>query len=231
MKIVKNVCRWILIVLCLGTLFSCGLFSVSGLMGLLVAVLALPFAPIRSLWKRILPADAPRFAKGAILAAAFLVMLAAVPGSDTENTEPQATAQPTATAVIETPAPTPTATATPTPTPSPTPSPAPTATPEPTPIATPQPTEPPVPTPVPVPETTPAQQEVAAADNGGAAAAQAPADTTYTAPQSGMVYIAGSGNGSKYHSSPSCSNMKNPVALTQAEAESRGYTPCKKCYG
>ena len=44
-----------------------------------------------------------------------------------------------------------------------------------------------------------------------------------------MVWIPQSG--SKYHSSPSCSNMKNPTQVTVEEAESRGYEPCKKCYG
>ena len=44
------------------------------------------------------------------------------------------------------------------------------------------------------------------------------------------VYIAGSGNGTKYHSNPNCSNMKNPIEISLSEAEARGYEPCKKCY-
>lgn len=36
--------------------------------------------------------------------------------------------------------------------------------------------------------------------------------------------------GSKYHSNPSCSGMKNPSQLSRTEAESQGYTPCKRCY-
>lgn len=44
------------------------------------------------------------------------------------------------------------------------------------------------------------------------------------------VYIAGSGDGTKYHSNPNCSNMKNPVAISISEAQSRGYGACKKCY-
>lgn len=43
------------------------------------------------------------------------------------------------------------------------------------------------------------------------------------------VYIAASGNGTKYHMSSSCSNMKGTVALSVSEAKSRGYSPCKKC--
>ena len=36
--------------------------------------------------------------------------------------------------------------------------------------------------------------------------------------------------GTKYHSSPSCSNMKNPSQVTEQTAKNRGYTPCSKCY-
>lgn len=36
--------------------------------------------------------------------------------------------------------------------------------------------------------------------------------------------------GSKYHSTPDCSNMKNSLQVTKEEAEERGYEPCKKCY-
>lgn len=36
--------------------------------------------------------------------------------------------------------------------------------------------------------------------------------------------------GQKYHKTASCSNMKNPEQVTQSEAESRGFTPCKRCY-
>lgn len=43
-----------------------------------------------------------------------------------------------------------------------------------------------------------------------------------------MVWIPKSG--SKYHSNSGCSNMKNPTQVTKAEAEERGYEPCKKCY-
>lgn len=43
-----------------------------------------------------------------------------------------------------------------------------------------------------------------------------------------MVWIPKSGK--KYHSDPSCSNMKNPSQVTKEEAEDRGYEPCKKCY-
>ncbi|MBP3313670.1 MAG: hypothetical protein J6K84_03315 [Oscillospiraceae bacterium] len=44
-----------------------------------------------------------------------------------------------------------------------------------------------------------------------------------------MVWIPKSGN--KYHSSSSCSNMKNPSQVTEEDAIARNYTPCSKCYG
>ncbi|MBQ8748577.1 MAG: hypothetical protein IJZ14_02075 [Oscillospiraceae bacterium] len=47
--------------------------------------------------------------------------------------------------------------------------------------------------------------------------------------QSANVWIPTNG-GKKYHKSASCSNMKNPERVTQSEAESRGFTPCKRCY-
>lgn len=51
-----------------------------------------------------------------------------------------------------------------------------------------------------------------------------------TAPpaQTQMVWIPNSG--SKYHSNPSCSNMKNPQQVTLDYAQSAGYEPCKKCH-
>jgi hypothetical protein len=43
------------------------------------------------------------------------------------------------------------------------------------------------------------------------------------------VWIAGP-DGKKYHSSPTCSGMKNPVRITLDEAIRRVVEPCKKCY-
>lgn len=37
-------------------------------------------------------------------------------------------------------------------------------------------------------------------------------------------------SGTKYHKISDCSGMKNPSQVTKAEAERRGYTPCKRCY-
>ena len=52
-------------------------------------------------------------------------------------------------------------------------------------------------------------------------------DPNYT--KETMVWIPTKG-GTKYHSNSECSNMENPEYVTQSEAESRGYTACKKCY-
>lgn len=46
---------------------------------------------------------------------------------------------------------------------------------------------------------------------------------------SSKVYIAGSGNGTKYHNNPNCSNMKNPIEVNLSDIQNR-YDPCKKCY-
>ena len=45
---------------------------------------------------------------------------------------------------------------------------------------------------------------------------------------SSMVWIPSSG--SKYHSRSGCSGMKNPSQVSKSEAESRGYSPCYKCW-
>lgn len=42
-----------------------------------------------------------------------------------------------------------------------------------------------------------------------------------------MVWV--SKTGKKYHSSSSCSNMKNPSQVSLSAAQSRGLTPCSKC--
>jgi predicted small secreted protein len=44
-----------------------------------------------------------------------------------------------------------------------------------------------------------------------------------------MVWIPTRG-GTKYHTHAGCSNMDDPEKVTQSEAESRGFTPCKRCH-
>ena len=59
-------------------------------------------------------------------------------------------------------------------------------------------------------------------------------ETTYqeeTEPQTTeeiLVWI--SKTGERYHSTPDCSDMKLPLQVTLEEAETRGYTPCMRCY-
>lgn len=43
-----------------------------------------------------------------------------------------------------------------------------------------------------------------------------------------MVWIPTNG-GTKYHSRPGCSKMKNPKEVSLEQAEKNGYTPCKRC--
>lgn len=79
-----------------------------------------------------------------------------------------------------------------------------------------------------------AQQEAEAAAIAQQEAAQQQASQTQSvqqsAPQSDQVYIAGSGNGTKYHRNPNCSNMKSVIALSVENAQAQGFGACKKCY-
>lgn len=79
---------------------------------------------------------------------------------------------------------------------------------------TPEPAETPEPTKTPEPVETPEPTE-------------SPIPTERPEP---TVWIPTNG-GSKYHSSQFCSKMKNPVQVTLSEAEARGFTACKRCYG
>lgn len=45
-----------------------------------------------------------------------------------------------------------------------------------------------------------------------------------------LVWISTHG-GSKYHAAASCSGMDEPEQVMAAQAEQRGFTPCKRCYG
>ncbi len=53
------------------------------------------------------------------------------------------------------------------------------------------------------------------------------ADPDYS--QVTMVWIPTNG-GTKYHTRPGCSNMENPEQVTKSEAESLGFSPCKRCH-
>lgn len=58
--------------------------------------------------------------------------------------------------------------------------------------------------------------------------AQQTTEQTTTTEKEEMVWV--SNTGSKYHSNPNCSNMRNPVQRTLSYAKSRGLSPCSKCY-
>lgn len=60
------------------------------------------------------------------------------------------------------------------------------------------------------------------------ASSSKPTVTSNATTQTQMVWV--SKTGKKYHSYSSCSNMKNASQVTKSEAESRGLTPCSKCY-
>lgn len=55
-----------------------------------------------------------------------------------------------------------------------------------------------------------------------------PAPKPTPTPTETKVWVPSSGK--KYHSYAGCSNMKNPSEITKSQAESRGYTACKKCW-
>lgn len=84
-----------------------------------------------------------------------------------------------------------------------------------------------------------AQEEARiAAEVKAAADAQTKAQAQSSAKQSassssdsggGIVYVAASGNGECYHTSPSCSRMKGTNSMTVAQAKAAGYRPCSKC--
>lgn len=75
------------------------------------------------------------------------------------------------------------------------------------------------------------EEQAALAEAERIAAEQAEAEQAAQAaaqqPQEEMVWI--SGNGKKYHSRSSCSNMKNPSQVPLSEAQ-KTREPCKKCY-
>lgn len=47
----------------------------------------------------------------------------------------------------------------------------------------------------------------------------------------GLLKVYMTVSGKKYHSTPKCSNMKNPREVSLVDAIAVGYEPCKKCYG
>lgn len=72
----------------------------------------------------------------------------------------------------------------------------------------------------------PPVQETSVSSNGSSNSSIEKSNT----PVSGMVWL--TQYGKKYHSKPDCgrSNPNNSYQVTLSEAQSRGYTACKKCY-
>lgn len=56
-----------------------------------------------------------------------------------------------------------------------------------------------------------------------------PVEDDYNSAAGNTVWIPTKG-GKKYHTKSTCSGMNGPEEVTKAEAERRGFTPCKKCY-
>lgn len=56
------------------------------------------------------------------------------------------------------------------------------------------------------------------------------ADPNYSAYSSGGAVWIPTNGGKKYHTRSDCSNMKNPMQVTESEAINQGFTPCKRCH-
>ena len=81
-------------------------------------------------------------------------------------------------------------------------------------------------------ETTKSDSAVTAQNEGNNKETSASSGSTvpgYDGTEESLVWIPTNG-GHKYHRGPNCSNMIDPVQVTESTAISRGYTKCKKCY-
>ena len=203
----------------------------SGCMVLMIILLFWPLALAYYLWKtdKVTWSKKVRAGVSALIILIWAVILVLFAGQGETTGTPAtyiATAETAETAESQTQTPIAVPTATPTASPSPTPEP--TEEPMPTPTETPAPTEIPVPTEATQPTAAPESLDNSGSGNyTGGAAEQVDNSSAY---QPGMVYIASSGNGKKYHSNPNCSKMQGATAVTKEQAEAWGYTPCKRCY-
>lgn len=55
-------------------------------------------------------------------------------------------------------------------------------------------------------------------------------DATTGTAQDGQTIVYVTKSGSKYHSTETCSSMKDPLTLTLEEAKDKGYEPCSRCH-
>ena len=132
-----------------------------------------------------------------------------------------------------TPEPEPEPTLTPTPAPTPEPAPKPTPTPNPVPTSEPEPeptlTLTPAPTPESDPKPTSTPSPVPSQPSGGYQGGSADKETETPSGSTAMCWIPTNG-GTKYHTKSGYSNMEDPIQVTVNEAQSRGFTACKKCH-
>lgn len=77
-------------------------------------------------------------------------------------------------------------------------------------------------------DTTPAE-EPSQAPATDAPTVQKPQEAAPSASEERTVWIPTNG-GKKYHTRSSCSQIKNPKAVTLSEAEASGYEPCQRCH-
>lgn len=80
-------------------------------------------------------------------------------------------------------------------------------------------------------ETNPAESDgntTTQPSDSGSASVTTQSPTTTSSSSGETVWI--SANGTKYHSNPNCSNMKNPSQVPLQDAINMGRTRCKKCY-
>lgn len=81
-----------------------------------------------------------------------------------------------------------------------------------------------------VPEEPPVSSEPAPPEEAPIVSSSVESSDASPVENTNVVYIAASGNGTRYHRTPSCSNMKGTVELDEQTALNKGYTPCKKCW-
>lgn len=77
---------------------------------------------------------------------------------------------------------------------------------------------------------TPVSQPSSVSDAETGLSAEGGGEAQYNTSDGVMVWIASSGNGTKYHSGSSCSNMENPNQVSKSDAIAWGYEACKKCW-
>lgn len=73
-----------------------------------------------------------------------------------------------------------------------------------------------------------AKKQSSSSNSGGSGSSKT--TTSNSNSESGVEMVWVSKTGKKYHSSSTCSNMKNPSQISLSSAKARGLTACSKCY-